>query len=455
MLQIYNSLTRKKEQLQTLEPNVVKLYVCGNTVYDLCHLGHARSMIGFDVFVRYLRSRNYQVYFVRNITDVDDKIIKRSQERGIAMDDLTNEYINAQNEDTRALNLLTPDSEPRATQSIDIMIDLIERLLAKEYAYINESGDVCFEVAKYKQYGKLSKMDIDELQAGIRAPLSEVKRSPLDFVLWKMSKPGEPAWESPWGLGRPGWHIECSAMAMNALGETFDIHGGGVDLQFPHHENEIAQSECATDKSFANVWMHVGLLQVNHEKMAKSIGNFYTIRDVLKKHHFEVIRYFFLTSHYRSPLNYDEVQLQQSHSALTRLYQSIKGIKLSGTEILDKTWESQFNSAMDDDINTPEALAVLFQLSHEVNKTSSPILAFTLKYLANILGIITLDPDEFLKYGSNEIDTAKIEELIAIRNNARKERDWAKSDEIRETLAVMGVEVEDTARGTEWRRKII
>ena len=453
MLQLYNSLTRRKEIFEPIEPNVVKLYVCGNTVYDLCHLGHARSMIGFDVIVRYLRHRGYCVYFVRNITDVDDKIITRSLERGVSIDELTTQYINAQNEDTAALNLLPPDLEPRATKSIPEMIALIERLIEKKYAYINDEGDVCFEVSRYAAYGKLSKMDLDALQSGIRTPITASKRSPLDFVLWKMSKPDEPAWESPWGRGRPGWHIECSAMSITALGETFDIHGGGVDLQFPHHENEIAQSECATDKTFARLWMHIGLLQVNHEKMAKSVGNFYTIRDILSKHHFEVIRYFFLTSHYRSPLNYDEAQLQQSLTALTRLYQSLKGFVLTGNETLDTGWQKRFDETMDDDINTPDALAVLFQLSHEVNKTQSAALAFTLKTLGNILGILTLTPDNFLKLGASDEEKSKIEALIVMRSEARKQKNWARSDEVRDILTEMGVELEDTASGTDWRRK--
>lgn len=449
MLHLYNSLTRTKEPFTPIRPGKIGIYVCGITVYDLCHLGHARSMVCFDVIVRFLRYQGYQVTYVRNITDIDDKIIVRAQERGLPIHELTAQYIDSMNDDTRALNILPPDFEPRATQHIEAIIGLIQRLIKTEHAYVSDNGDVCFQVERFKEYGKLSNKDVDSLISGSRVEIVKEKRSPLDFVLWKMAKPDEPSWPSPWGAGRPGWHIECSAMAMEELGEQFDIHGGGLDLQFPHHENEIAQSEAATCKPFANYWLHVGMLQVNKEKMAKSVGNFLTISDVLKKHHPEVIRYFLLSSHYRSPLNYSEDNLQLAGRALMRLYQSMKDIAVLEGEDVDPNWVKEFNQAMSDDFNTPVALSVLFQLSHEINKTKSPKLAATLKHLAATLGLLQEAPETFLQAGLEDIDT--ITKLVEERFQARLKRDWVKADEIRKVLLEKGIEVEDGPEGSTWR----
>ncbi|MBA2656208.1 MAG: cysteine--tRNA ligase [Tatlockia sp.] len=451
MLQIYNSFTRKKEEFKPIKPGQIGIYVCGITVYDRCHLGHARSMIAFDVIVRFLRAQNYQVKFVRNITDIDDKIIVRANERGLSISELTSQYIKLMHEDTEALAILSPDLEPKATEHIDSIIKLINQLIEKNYAYLSANGDVCFQVERFKDYGKLSHKDLEGLVAGSRIEIVKEKRSPLDFVLWKKAKPDEPSWPSPWGEGRPGWHIECSAMAMHELGENFDIHGGGLDLKFPHHENEIAQSEAATNKCFANYWLHVGMLQVNNEKMAKSLGNFFTIEDMLKKHHPEVLRYFLLSSHYRSPLNFSEENISNAKKALERLYQAIKDHDLNEGE-LDRDWVEQFNVSMNDDFNTPIALSVLFQLSHEVNKTNSPTLAYTLKHLASMLGFLQSSPESFLQSGLQEDEKTQIEILIQQRLQARNERNWARADEIRTILTGQGIELEDGSEGTTWRR---
>ncbi|WP_454783079.1 cysteine--tRNA ligase [Legionella sp. WA2022007384] len=452
MLHLYNSLTRTKEPFVSIAPGKIGLYVCGITVYDHCHIGHARSMVAFDVIVRYLRSQGYEVKYVRNITDIDDKIIARAHERAIPIDELTAQYIAAMNEDTKALNILAPDVEPRATEHIHSIIQLIERLLAKGNAYLSDNGDVCYQVDSFADYGKLSHKDLEGLVAGARVEIVKEKRSPLDFVLWKKAKQGEPSWPSPWGEGRPGWHIECSAMAMSELGEQFDIHGGGLDLQFPHHENEIAQSEAATEKPFANYWLHVGMLQVNNEKMSKSLGNFFTIADVLADHHPEVVRYFLLSSHYRSSLNYSEENLANSKKALTRLYQTIKDGHTIADGELDNHWINEFNQAMNDDFNTPVALSVLFQLSHEVNKNNSPVLGATLKYLAGIMGLLQEDPASFLQSGFAEEDRVEIEQLIAERLQARADRNWGRADQIRADLLSRGIELEDGVNGTTWRK---
>jgi cysteinyl-tRNA synthetase len=452
MLHLYNSLTRTKEQFVPIQPKKIGMYVCGITVYDHCHIGHARSMVCFDVIVRYMRSQGYEVNFVRNITDIDDKIIVRANERGIPIDELTAHYIAAMHEDMRALNILPPNHEPRATEHIDSIIHLIERLLKNGNAYVSDNGDVCYQVDTFAEYGKLSHKDLDGLVSGARVEIVKAKRSPLDFVLWKKAKSGEPSWPSPWGEGRPGWHIECSAMAMEELGEQFDIHGGGLDLQFPHHENEIAQSEAATHKHFANYWMHVGMLQVNNEKMSKSLGNFFTIADVLAEHHPEVVRYFLLSSHYRSPLNYSEENLINAKKALTRLYQTMKEVSITADGALDAHWIDEFNKAMDDDFNTPVALSVLFQLSHEINKNSTPVLAATLKHLAGIMGILQSDSADFLQAGFAEDDKAAIEQLIADRLQARADRNWERADQIRAELLEQGIELEDSAKGTTWRK---
>lgn len=448
MLSIYNSLTRKKEVFTPIHPGKIGLYACGITVYDHCHLGHARSMVCFDVIVRFLRQQGYEVTYVRNITDIDDKIIVRALERGIPIDALTSQFIDAMQADAQALDILPPDREPRATAHMDAIIRLIERLIQNEHAYIGASGDVYYEVARFADYGKLSQNDLSALDTGARIDVASDKRSPLDFVLWKMAKPTEPYWPSPFGNGRPGWHIECSAMAMEALGSNFDIHGGGLDLQFPHHDNEIAQSEGATQKPFANYWMHVGLLQVNGEKMAKSTGNFFTIADVLKRHHPEVVRYFLLSSHYRSSLNYSDETLHHASKALMRLYQSMKGIAFDDSDI-DDSWHQPFDAAMNDDYNVPMALSVLFELSHEINKTRSPKLAATLKHLGGILGILQRDPEVFLQAGD---DIDDINQRVAERCQARSERNWARADEIRAQLLAQGIEIEDSAQSSTWRR---
>lgn len=452
MLQIYNSLTRTKEPLVTIHPGKVGIYVCGITVYDRCHLGHARSMVAFDVVVRYLRAQGYQVHFVRNITDIDDKIIDRANQQGVSIHELTQKYIAAMNDDAKALGVLSPDQEPCATEHVQEIIDLIQKLIDKKYAYISDNGDICYQVGKFKDYGKLSHKDLEGLLSGARVEVVKEKKSPLDFVLWKKAKEHEPSWPSPWGMGRPGWHIECSAMAMNMLGEQFDIHGGGLDLQFPHHENEIAQSEAATDKPFANYWMHAGLLQVNGEKMSKSLGNFLTIEDVLKVHHPEVVRYFLLSSHYRSSLNYSEDNIINARKALTRLYQAITGIEsCSDFECLDKRWIASFEQAMNDDFNTPEGLAVLFQLAHEINKTNNKSLGHTLRHLARILGLLQEAPQAFLQSGISEIDKEDIERFIAERIQARADKNWMRADEIRQELLERGVELLDGPEGTTWR----
>jgi len=448
MLHVYNTLTRTKEKFVPMNPGKIGIYVCGITVYDRCHLGHARSMVCFDVIVRFLRSQGYDVKFVRNITDIDDKIINRSVERGISIQTLTSEYIQAMHEDEKALNVLSPDLEPAATAYIPPIIRLIERLIQSKNAYLSESGDVCFDVSSFAEYGKLSRKKIEDLEVGARVDVVHEKRSPLDFVLWKHAKSGEPSWPSPWGDGRPGWHIECSAMAMDTLGEQFDIHGGGLDLEFPHHENEIAQSEACTHKPFANYWLHVGMLQVNNEKMAKSVGNFFTIESILDNHHPEVIRYFLLSSHYRSPLNYSEENFALAKKALTRLYQSIKDVSMTD-ETVDEDWHNQFNQAMNDDFNTPVALSVLFQLSHDVNREKTSYLAYTLKHLAGILGLLQSPPETFLQSGVDDVD--KITQLINERLQAKALRDFKRADEIRNTLTALGIELEDNATGTVWR----
>ncbi|RQW80681.1 MAG: cysteine--tRNA ligase, partial [Methylococcus sp.] len=395
MLQIYNTLTRRKETFVPIEPGTARLYVCGMTVYDYCHLGHARVMVVFDVVARYLRQSGYRLTYVRNITDIDDKIIQRANENGEDIGSLTARYIDAMHEDERALGVLPPDREPRATQSIPDIIAMIETLIERGLAYVGDNGDVFYAVADFPRYGQLSGKRIDELRAGERVDVDAAKRDPLDFVLWKMAKSGEPAWASPWGEGRPGWHIECSAMSTCCLGNHFDIHGGGMDLQFPHHENEIAQSEGATGETFVNVWMHNGFVRVNEEKMSKSLGNFFTVREVLASYRPEVVRFFILNSHYRSPLNYSDAQLDEAETALTRLYTALRGLSLETAPTLgDSEFGARFRAAMDDDFNTAEAIAVLFDMAREVNRLrgeqqdAAPALASRLKALANGLGLL-------------------------------------------------------------------
>lgn len=458
MLQIYDSLTKSKQVFKPVHPGKVNMYVCGNTVYDYCHIGHARSMIIFDMIVRYLRYRGYEVTYVRNITDIEDKIINRANENQESCDALTERFIDAQHEDEVALNLLPVDHEPRATEYVQPIIELIQRIIANGYAYAVNNGDVYFDVNKFTSYGKLSHRDIESLKVGVRIALNEAKRDPLDFVLWKSSKKGEPAWDSPWGKGRPGWHIECSAMSTGLLGQPFDIHGGGLDLKFPHHENEIAQSEAAHGEGFANIWMHVGLLQVNKEKMSKSLGNYFTIREVLEKHDVEVIRFFMLSSSYRSPVNYSEETLAKMETSIRSLYMALRGLA-PGKEVFDSEYEVRFQNAMDDDFNTPEALAVLFDIAHEINRLhenkethKAAELGLILKRLGGLMGILQHDPEAYLQGDVDQSEAAKIEQLIAARIQARNSKNWSEADRLRDAIVAMGVLIEDSAEGTTWRK---
>ena len=459
MLKIYNTLSRQKEEFTPMVPGKVSMYVCGITVYDLCHIGHARFMLVFDTTVRYLRHRGYEVNYIRNITDIDDKIINRANENNEDIDVLTARYIEAMNEDTDALNMLRPDHEPRATEHIKEIIDITSQLIDKGYAYAAENGDVYFAVSKYKDYGKLSGKKIDELRAGERVAVDEGKKDPLDFVLWKSSKPNEPSWDSPWGPGRPGWHIECSAMSIKTLGEEFDIHGGGQDLQFPHHENEIAQSCCATGKGFARLWMHNGFVRVDDEKMSKSLGNFFTIREVMEKYSPEVIRFFILSSHYRSQLNYSDSHLDEARASLEGLYIALRDTD-PGEGDIDESYLEQFNKVMDDDFNTAKAIAIFHELAREINRLSDKTgpeaskLARTLKQLAAILGMLQSDPTTYLQGGSNNegLSGDDIEKLINDRTEARKNKDFAESDRIRDLLLEQGIALEDGPEGTIWRR---
>ncbi|NMG33104.1 cysteine--tRNA ligase [Azoarcus sp. TTM-91] len=459
MLSIYNTLSRSKEVFQPIEPGKVRMYVCGMTVYDYCHLGHARVMVAFDMVARWLRASNYAVTYVRNITDIDDKIIRRAGEKGESLRALTDRFIAAMHEDADALGVLRPDHEPRATDYIASMTTLIERLQQKGLAYVAANQDVCYAVRKFPGYGRLSGKSLDELRAGERVDVAGDKHDPLDFVLWKHAKAEEPAdakWASPWGEGRPGWHIECSAMSSDLLGEHFDIHGGGQDLQFPHHENEIAQSEGAHDHAFVNYWMHNGFVRVDDEKMSKSLGNFFTIRDVLKKYDAEVVRFFILRAHYRSPLNYSDAHLEDARSALTRLYTALKNVAAADGEV---DWEEahaqRFRAAMDDDFNTAEAVAVLFDLANEVNRGTSAALAGQLRALGGVLGLLQREPLAFLQAEVGEadgVDAAAIEKAIAERAAAKKAKDYAAADRIRAELLATGVILEDSAAGTTWRR---
>ena len=468
MLTIYNDLTRAKEEFVPLEPGKVRMYVCGMTVYDYCHLGHARVMVVFDVVYRFLRARGLDVIYVRNITDIDDKIIKRANENGEPFTALTERFIAAMHEDADALGVLRPDAEPKATDHIGAIVAMIGRLIANGHAYV-AGGDVYYDVRSFPDYGKLSGKSIDDLESGARVEPGEHKRDPLDFALWKAAKPGEPAWDSPWGSGRPGWHIECSAMSTEALGNHFDIHGGGADLTFPHHENEIAQSEGATGGPFVNVWMHNGFVRINEEKMSKSLGNFFTVREILERYRPEEVRYFILTSQYRSPLNYDDEHLRNARGALTRFYTALRGLAevapAGGDVFVDR-----FLAAMNDDFNTPEALAAMFELAREINRVraedelSAAGLGARLRQLGDMLGILQEDADAYLKEGgatktlSADLTAVlvysdeKIEALIQQRADARKARDFAQADRIRDELKENGVVLEDGAQGTTWRR---
>lgn len=457
-LHIYNTETRQKETFTPRTPNQVGLYVCGVTVYDYCHVGHARVMTVFDTVVRHLRASGYEVTYVRNITDIDDKIIKRAAENGESIQSLTERFIETMHEDETALNVLRPDQEPKATEYMDSIERMIQTLIDKKVAYVGDNGDVYFRVSAKSDYGRLSGKQLDELDAGSRVEVNSQKENPLDFVLWKASKTDEPAWNAPWGEGRPGWHIECSAMSTECLGNHFDIHGGGMDLTFPHHENEIAQSECATGEKYVNYWMHCGFVRIDDEKMSKSLGNFFTIREVLKQYHPEVVRYFLISSHYRSPVNYSEDNLNTAKSSLHRLYSALDSIEDTvndGEKAPNITeYETQFQSAMDDDFNTPQALAVLFELAKAVNKTQAPGLADLLKRLANRLGLLESTPEQFFKSqpSQSSLEETEILSLIEQRAVARKNKNWARSDEIRDLLLKNGIELLDSAEGTTWRQ---
>jgi cysteinyl-tRNA synthetase len=466
MIRIHNSLTGAKEDLRPITPGTLRMYVCGLTVYDYVHVGHARMLVVFDVITRYLRHRGYRLSYVRNITDIDDKIIRRAAENGEPIGSLTERFIAAMNEDCEKLGIARPDHEPRATQYVPQIIAMVARLIERDYAYVAANGDVMYAVARFPAYGRLSGKRLADLRAGARVEVDEAKRDPLDFVLWKRAKPGEPAWESPWGSGRPGWHIECSAMSTALLGTHFDVHGGGMDLKFPHHENEIAQSCAATGEAFVNLWMHNGFVNVDEEKMSKSLGNFFTLREVLPQlRHPEVLRYFILSSHYRGPINYSLEQLEQADAALGRLYTALRELPavsaVAGEHIV------RFHEAMDDDFNTPEALAVLQQLSREVNSARdageaqrAARLAAELKALAGVVGLLGVEPAQWFhlaKGGATArpagLADAEIEARIAARAAARKAKNFAESDRIRAELAAAGVILEDKPDGTTtWRR---
>ena len=458
MLKIYNTIGREKQAFLPIDPGRVRMYVCGMTVYDYCHLGHARVMVVFDMVARWLRASDYAVTYVRNITDIDDKIIKRAAENGESMRALTDRFIAAMHEDADALGVLRPDHEPRATEFVPQMQSLIERLQHKGLAYRAASGDVNYSVRKFDGYGKLSGKSLDELRAGERVDVSDGKQDPLDFVLWKHAKPAEPAdakWASPWGDGRPGWHIECSAMSSQLLGDHFDIHGGGADLQFPHHENEIAQSEGAHGHTFVNYWMHNGFVRVDDEKMSKSLGNFFTIREVLKQYDPEVVRFFILRAHYRSPLNYSDAHLDDARGALSRLYTTLKNVPPADVRPDWSTPAGQrLRAAMDDDFNTPEAMAVLFELSNDANRSGDPAVSGELRALAGVLGLLERSAEEFLqgRAQAGGLDDAQIDALIEQRIAAKKARDFATADRVRDELKQQGVILEDSAAGTTWRR---
>jgi cysteinyl-tRNA synthetase len=462
MLKIYNTLTNQKEEFKPIEENKVRIYVCGMTVYDYCHLGHARVMIAFDVIYRYLLDKGFEVSYARNITDIDDKIIQRAIENNEDFTALTQRFIDAMHEDEDSLGLLRPNLEPRATENIPAILTMIQTLLDKGYAYQGKNGDIYYDVSKFAGYGKLSGRNLDDLRkgAGDRIAVDNTKDDPLDFVLWKPAKEGEPAWDSAWGKGRPGWHIECSAMSTELFGAHFDIHGGGKDLQFPHHENEIAQSEACTGQHFANYWMHNGFIRIDEEKMSKSLGNFFTIREILKKHRGEEVRYFMLTSQYRSPLNYSEDQFESSSKALARLYATLRG--LPETDPIEETdFPFCFHAAMHDDFNTPKALAVLFDLSRETNKIrqqkdedAAAAHGALLKQLGGILGILQTDPDEWLQgdINDNVLSSDAIEALIQKRLDAKAEKNWAEADKIRDDLKEQGISLEDNGTETIWHR---
>ena len=465
-LKIYSTLSKNIQEFVPLKPNKVGMYVCGVTVYDYTHIGHGRTFVAFDVIRRWLQASGFAVTFVRNVTDVDDKIIKRAAERNISTKELTETFTQAMQEDMLALGCLAPTYEPRATEFIPQMLNLVEKLEEKGLAYADGNGDVDYAVRKFPGYGKLSGRTPDDMRAGARIEIAQAKRDPLDFVLWKAAKPGEPAWDSKWGKGRPGWHIECSAMSRHYLGETFDIHGGGPDLIFPHHENEIAQSEGANDKPFARYWMHSGPLRVRkddgtEEKMSKSLGNFWTIRDALKETNDrfgtgngnEVLRFFLLRSHYRSPISFNPSLIEDAHKGLTRLYSTLKAVPATDVEVdWTNPWCARFKEAMDDDFNTSLAVSVLFEMATEVNRTGDSVLSSQLKALGKVFNILQLDPETFLKGAVSDLDEAAIDAKVKARFEAKKAKDWATADAIRKELSAMGIVIEDGAEGSTWRR---
>ena len=453
-IKFYNSLTNQKEDFVPIREGEVGMYVCGMTVYDNCHLGHARAMMAFDILARYLRYQGYKLNFTRNITDIDDKIIDRANENKETIDALTERTIASMHEDFLKLGLDLPTNEPRATDHIEGMINMISKLIEKGHAYHSEGGDVFFAVRTFPEYGKLSNKNIDDLNPGSRVEEDGSKKDPLDFVLWKSAKQNEPSWDSPWGLGRPGWHIECSVMSLENLGKHFDIHGGGPDLLFPHHENEIAQSECASEHKFANYWMHSGLLKINGEKMSKSLGNFAMLKDLFTSYHPEVIRYYLISSHYRSSLNFDNESLDQARSALTRLYQAVSLAPSKESDFHDDSVK-EFIDSMNDDLNTPEALSILFRLAKSINSCQDThdqmMYASTMRELGKVLGLLNDSPSAFFKYGANLTDE-EIGKKIEERNQARDAKDFQKADQIRDELAAQGILLDDSSDGTTWKK---
>ena len=461
MLQLHNTLSNSKVPFTPIDEGKIRLYVCGMTVYDYCHIGHARVMVSFDVITRYLRHAGYQVEYVRNITDVDDKIIKRAAENGESCEQLTQRFIDAMHEDELALNVLPPDQEPRATGHIQAIRDMVQTLIEKKYAYAASNGDVYYRVEKFDGYGKLTNRKLEDMRAGARVDINDVKENPFDFVLWKAAKKDEVSWPSPWGEGRPGWHIECSAMTKCCLGNHFDIHGGGPDLPFPHHENEIAQSEAANGETFVNYWLHAGAVRVNKEKMSKSLGNFFTIREVLAKFPAEIVRYLLTASHYRSQIDYAEDALVEAQRALDRLYTAMDQLELKDVS-LEGPYLDRFNSAMDDDFNTREAISVLFEMAREVNRLKrdtdpqAAVLASQMRGLGNILGLLELDPQAYLKgeAGEGDLADANVDALVVQRQQAKLDRNFALSDQIRDQLKVAGIVLEDSKEGTVWKREV-
>ena len=461
MLQLHNTLSNSKVPFTPIDEGKIRLYVCGMTVYVYCHIGHARVMVSFDVITRYLRHAGYQVEYVRNITDVDDKIIKRAAENGESCEQLTQRFIDAMHEDELALNVLPPDQEPRATGHIQAIRDMVQTLIEKQYAYAASNGDVYYRVEKFDGYGKLTNRKLEDMRAGARVDINDVKENPFDFVLWKAAKKDEVSWPSPWGEGRPGWHIECSAMTKCCLGNHFDIHGGGPDLPFPHHENEIAQSEAANGETFVNYWLHAGAVRVNKEKMSKSLGNFFTIREVLAKFPAEIVRYLLTASHYRSQIDYAEEALVEAQRALDRLYTAMDQLELQDVS-LEGPYLDRFNSAMDDDFNTREAISVLFEMAREVNRLKrdtdpqAAVLASQMRGLGNILGLLELDPQAYLKgeAGEGDLADANVDALVVQRQQAKLDRNFALSDQIRDQLKVAGIVLEDSKEGTVWKREV-